>query len=180
MRWYLVPILCLVALAAEARVYQWVSPHTGTVQMSGAPPGWYRAGGEGPRVLVYDQGRLVDDTAVAVSEERRQRLREYAFRELEERRQAQALGQLGQAAREQAAQAQREALLSGAREGGLEGDSGGAGARDAGDGFPGELDQEMVETLKAIVAEWDRRNADVRQPGETPEGTPEGASEAAR
>ena len=68
MRGSLVFFLLLSVMAvSEARMYQWVNPHTGTVQLSGAPPSWYRGAQEGPRVLVFDQGRVVDDTAIAVN-----------------------------------------------------------------------------------------------------------------
>lgn len=57
-------------------MYQWSHAATGTVQLSGSPPAWYRsASSPGPRVLVFDNGRLIDDTAVPVSEEQRRILR---------------------------------------------------------------------------------------------------------
>lgn len=67
-------------------MYQWVNPGTGRTQMSGTPPAWYRAAPAGtpgkrtPRVLVFENGQLIDDTAIAVSEERRIQLRQQAFR----------------------------------------------------------------------------------------------------
>ncbi len=60
-------------------MYQWIQPHTGTVQLAGAPPPWYRSGQAGPRVVVFEHGRLVDDTQIAVPEERRMELRRQAF-----------------------------------------------------------------------------------------------------
>ncbi len=56
-------------------MYQWVNPTTGHSQMSGKPPAWYRGEMGGPRVLVFERNVLVDDTAVAVSEEQRLQLR---------------------------------------------------------------------------------------------------------
>jgi hypothetical protein len=71
--------LLLYASQAEARMYQWVSPETGSIQLSGAPPAWYRSGGDGPRVFVFENGRLVDDTAVPVPDFQREQLRADAF-----------------------------------------------------------------------------------------------------
>ena len=65
--------------AAAARMYQWKQPGSGTVQLSGSAPGWYRSGQSGPRVLVFDNGVLVDDTAIAVVEEQQRALRAAAF-----------------------------------------------------------------------------------------------------
>lgn len=75
--------LILLSSAAPAvdgaRMYQWRHPDTGTVQLSGAAPSWYRAQASGPRVLVYAQGRIVDDTARPVSEAERLALRAAAL-----------------------------------------------------------------------------------------------------
>ena len=68
-------------------MYQWTEPGTESTQLSGKPPSWYRSVAGGPRVFVFDDGRLVDDTAVEVSEEVRQRLRQQAFILAEEDRQ---------------------------------------------------------------------------------------------
>ena len=65
--------------AVTARMYQWVEPDTGTTQLSGKPPVWYRSGHAGPRVLVFDNGRLIDDTAIKVQAEVRNRLRQEAL-----------------------------------------------------------------------------------------------------
>jgi hypothetical protein len=78
------PILLLlvstcIALPAHARMYQWVNPQTGRTQMSGKPPAWYRSDKPGPRVFVFENGRLVDDTARAVGLEERAALRATAF-----------------------------------------------------------------------------------------------------
>ena len=75
-------VLTLILTAdACARMYQWTNPASGTVQMSGSPPAWYRGAQAGPRVLVFDDGELVDDTGIAISEEERIGLREEAFGE---------------------------------------------------------------------------------------------------
>lgn len=66
--------------SAVARMYQWVDPVTHSVQLSGTPPAWYRAD-DGPRVLVYERGRVIDDTARPVEPARRAELRARAFGE---------------------------------------------------------------------------------------------------
>lgn len=75
----LIGIIALTPLC-QARMYKWNDPATGTTQMSGKPPAWYRSTGKGPRVYVFDEGRLVDDTGMAVSETRRLELRREAMR----------------------------------------------------------------------------------------------------
>ena len=72
-------IVSIYPNATDARMYQWANARSGTVQLSGSPPAWYRSGGSGPRVFVFDNGALIDDTEVEVSEEHRQRLRSDAF-----------------------------------------------------------------------------------------------------
>ena len=67
--------LLILTGAAEARMYQWIDPASGTVQLSGVAPAWYRNVDNGPRVFVFDNGELIDDTAVQVPESQRLRLR---------------------------------------------------------------------------------------------------------
>lgn len=76
-----VALLLAFALCAgaQARMYQWVNPANGRVQLAGQPPGWYRGADVGPRVLVFENGTLVDDTALPVGEAQRQELRAAAF-----------------------------------------------------------------------------------------------------
>ena len=69
----------ILTAGAEARMYQWTNPENGNVQLAGAPPAWYRSANPGPRVLVFDNGELVDDTAVPVSDEQRLALRSAAL-----------------------------------------------------------------------------------------------------
>lgn len=80
----LVLLLLLASPLAAARMYQWIDPDTGTPQLSGKPPYWYRGDEAGPRIFVIDNGKVVDDTAVSVPEPRRQQLREQAFLRAEE------------------------------------------------------------------------------------------------
>ena len=72
-------ILILASPLASARMYQWDDPDTGTPQLSGKPPYWYRGDEPGPRVFVIDNGRVIDDTSVRVPDNQRQQLREAAF-----------------------------------------------------------------------------------------------------
>ena len=68
----------------SARMYQWTDDETGTTQLSGKPPTWYRSADGGPRVFVFDKGHLIDDTAVEVSDEIRDQMRVRAFVMVEE------------------------------------------------------------------------------------------------
>lgn len=70
---------CLAVAPAAARMYQWRNPATGTTQLSGTPPAWYRGTDAGPRVYVFENNALVDDTGVAVSDAEREALRAAAF-----------------------------------------------------------------------------------------------------
>ena len=65
--WWLVACGLLAASAGvhAAKMYQWVDPTTGSVQLAGSPPPWYRSALEGPRVRVYEHGEVIDDTAYA-------------------------------------------------------------------------------------------------------------------
>ena len=74
----LVSILILTG-AAEARMYQWTNPASGTVQLSGTALSWYRNFEKGPRVFVFENGELIDDTEVQVAETQRLQLRAAAF-----------------------------------------------------------------------------------------------------
>lgn len=75
----------------RARMYQWVDPQTGTPYLSSDPPGWYRTPRKGPRVLVFQNGRIVDDTAERVSAGTAQELRDEAVRSQEARQRGERL-----------------------------------------------------------------------------------------
>lgn len=60
-------------------MYQWQNPATGTSQLSGIPPTWYRSSEGGPRVYVFENNQLIDDTDIAVSAAQREALRAEAF-----------------------------------------------------------------------------------------------------
>lgn len=48
---------------AGERMYAWQDPDSGTLQLTGTPPPWYASRAPGPRVRVFEKGRLVDDSA---------------------------------------------------------------------------------------------------------------------
>ena len=79
MKAFLCVCLLLISGLVEARVYQWINPTTGNSQLSGKPPAWYRSESSGPRVLVFENNKLVDDTAILVDEAHRINLRNTAF-----------------------------------------------------------------------------------------------------
>jgi hypothetical protein len=58
-------LLCVLHPTYAERMYQWVDPQTGTVQLGGQPPPWFRRAEPGPRVRVYEHGKVIDDTALA-------------------------------------------------------------------------------------------------------------------
>lgn len=78
-RYFLLILLPLIALSVSARMYQWTEPATGITQLSGKPPPWYRSAAGGPRVFVFENGRVIDDTGIQVSDTERQQLREKAL-----------------------------------------------------------------------------------------------------
>ncbi|MBI2802673.1 MAG: hypothetical protein HYX63_20740 [Gammaproteobacteria bacterium] len=89
-RWQLISRFAVLAAAlfvtavgatqvTATRLYQWRDPTTGTLQLAGRPPAWYRGEQPGPRVRVYQAGRLLDDTARTVAPTARSALRVAAF-----------------------------------------------------------------------------------------------------
>ncbi len=94
-------LLLPLSSVAVARMYQWVDPDTGTTQLSGKPPSWYRSEENGPRIIVYDNGRVVDDTAIKLSPSDSEDLRQEAMISVETDRQA-ALEKLQQARQQKA------------------------------------------------------------------------------
>lgn len=69
----------VAAADADGRLYAWRAPDSGRDHLSGVAPPWYRDGSEGPRVRVYENGLLVDDTAITVPEATRSALRARAL-----------------------------------------------------------------------------------------------------
>lgn len=72
--------------SVQAHMYQWTDPESGTTQLSGKPPAWYRSVEGGPRVFVFYRGKIVDDTGIKISDEQRISLRTKAFINAEEDR----------------------------------------------------------------------------------------------
>ena len=77
-------VLSLASLAVDARMYQWVDPDNGVTQLSGKPPVWYRSSEGGPRVFVFENGKIIDDTGNSVSETERESLRQQALLKAEQ------------------------------------------------------------------------------------------------
>ncbi|MDZ7752398.1 MAG: hypothetical protein U5S82_12165 [Gammaproteobacteria bacterium] len=106
MRWSVVVALLLVTEVVAARMYQWVDPDTGTPYLSGSPPAWYRSAGGGPRVQVFEDGKLVDDTRWRADVERQRVLREQAVAAERARQEAEAQRQVARRLEEKQEQGQ--------------------------------------------------------------------------
>jgi len=100
-KFLLLVLLLQFTTFAYARMYQWVDPDTGTTQLSGKPPSWYRSTTNGPRVFVFENGRLIDDTGISASAEENERLRNIALLKAEQDVQA-AMAKLQQANQQKA------------------------------------------------------------------------------
>jgi hypothetical protein len=147
---FILAAVVIVPVSVSARMYQWVDPDTGTTHWSGRPPAWYRGSQRGPRVLVFDGGRLIDDTARRVLDAERDVLRAQAFAPDPE-------------AATPTADAPAEGVdaeppfpidAAGPKAAPVEGPKIGAEVP-----LPG-VDQATIERLKAIIGEWDRRQAE--------------------
>lgn len=168
----LLVLLALVVMVfgntAEARMYQWVDAETGNVRLSGDPPNWYRNGTDNPRVLVFENGRLIDDTAVVLPQEQRRALREAAFLEVDLRREQDAVKKLERAAlrearRREEARAALEAQAASAKTGAGEAE-GKENPEDADSPIPEAPAASVVEQLKALISAWDKQNRSVPSP----------------
>lgn len=60
-------------------MYQWIDPDSGTTQLSGKPPVWYRSKENGPRIIVIENGKVIDDTSIKVGDDVREMLRQRAY-----------------------------------------------------------------------------------------------------
>lgn len=145
-------LMVLAAGAASARMYVWQSPETGSLQASGTPPSWYRSERGGPRIQVFNDGKMLDDTAIALPTPHQEKLREEAFREFEERKESAALQLLEKAAKREAAkEAKRgkkptdkttlEPVVA---------------SDESSPSLPDQLDAETVDRLKAIISGFDK------------------------
>jgi len=86
LRIFLLCFLLCTSAGVHARMYQWIDSDSGSTQLSGKPPTWYRTSESGPRIFVFDKGRIIDDTDIKVSDVERDRLRQQAFLKAEEER----------------------------------------------------------------------------------------------
>ncbi len=132
-------------------MYQWINPSSGNTQLSGNPPTWYRSpqSGGGPRVLVFERGKVIDDTAIAVPEGTRDELRSQAF-------QARESTHAATTALEVSAEEEAETVAAdstAAEAGTSERD---AVVRKSASGELTEMDADTVGRLKDIISAWDR------------------------
>jgi len=157
-----------LAAPADARMYQWVDPDTGITQLSGRPPPWYRSDSGGPRVFVFADGQLVDDTAYALDAGQRAARRQEAFRIADqahrERAQRAATRRPALEPEQVPTEAQLQALVP-EQETDLEAVlQAGAAETPAADAARAARTQarteETVSRLKAIIDAWDRRQTE--------------------
>ena len=170
MQWLLwVAFGVLAALPVHARMYQWVNPHTGSTQLSGTPPSWYRGSAGGPRVRVFDNGNLIDDTAIALPRAQAEELRDAAFAELEQRQAA--LRQLERTAAQaerrrrderQRIERQREELAARSKDApSPEAPTPSTTSAVEIPDDPAKLSAEAVQRLKALLSEFDRQGGEL-------------------
>lgn len=148
--------------SVQAQMYQWTDPETGTTQLSGKPPAWYRSVEGGPRVFVFNRGKVVDDTGIEISDEKRFSLRTEAFVSAEEDRLA-AREKAMEAAKLKAAMERNAGEAAGAKN---EAPALAEESRDEMVEIP--VEEELVETetnndedsvakMKALIAEWESK-----------------------
>ena len=162
----LLVLLLLVSSSAAARMYQWRNPATGSVQFAGMPPAWYRSADRGPRVLVFESGKLIDDTDIELTPNENQEMREAAFRDLEQRQQREAVKRLERTALREAARRSEAERQAEGPDSGLEPQTTEAPP----EVLPESLDAAMVERLKSIISDYDRSQGAMLLQTETPAG----------
>jgi len=165
-RYYLMGLLffsqSVFMQSVQAQMYQWADPETGTTQLSGKPPAWYRSVEGGPRVFVFSRGKIVDDTGIKISDEQRISLRTQAFIKAEDDRIA-AQNKAAEAAKLKAAMENSNQEITGKN----------TGDEASLDESQINLEQAMamsedeeemsVKELKALVKEWENmRTEDAR------------------
>ncbi|MCC7412687.1 MAG: hypothetical protein IT495_13810 [Gammaproteobacteria bacterium] len=151
--------LCLLAAASPVcagRMYQWIDARTGTTQMSGRPPAWYRTERPGPRVFVFENGQIIDDTARTVETDERAALRAQALRSADVHYAAAAGAAAPDDGAAPAADAELQALLPGGEDFDL--DALLQAAPQAATPAPAatETDAQLTR-LKALIQAWDRQ-----------------------
>lgn len=136
------------------RLYQWVNPATGLPQLSGAPPSWYRSPQGGPRVLVFDNGALIDDTALRIRDELALRMRDEAFAQNDDRRK-QIAARLEETRKREVEKLERAARPKKPRRSPVTTEE----ANEDDEPALGALEQfgsDTIEKLKSIISEFDR------------------------
>ncbi len=142
---------CVFMQSVQAQMYQWIDPETGTTQLSGKPPPWYRGAEGGPRIFVFNRGKVVDDTGIQISDDQGIKLRLKAFMSAEKDRLAareklDKVAKLKMALQKNANEAARAESEDAVAE---------KEFRDATAGTPveKELDEDSVAKMKALIAE---------------------------
>lgn len=156
-------VISFTISSAYARMYQWVDPATKITQFSGKPPVWYRSDDGGPRVIVFENNRVIDDTNIRVSEVEQQRLRHEAFLRAETNREI---------AREKLLQAKRLEAISKQQEGSQEpsqavtATSQGLAEKSAEETpavkvpAQGQItDEVVVDQMRKMIQEWEQKRA---------------------
>lgn len=162
-------IQSILGQSVQAQMYQWIDPETGTTQLSGKPPAWYRSTEGGPRVFVFNRGKVIDDTGIDISDDQRLRLRTEAFIKAEGDRLA-ARGKAREAAK------LKEAMEKKASETPRQGSEIARFPEEPQNGSDNEVikesvDEELAETeareeelsvkkMKALIAEWESKRTE--------------------
>ncbi len=121
-------------------------------------------------MLVFEDGRMVDDTAITLSPEQRKAYREAAFLEIDLRREQDAVKKLERAALREARrreEANRQILSQSNSKPESEEKSPAQNKNSqpvALPSSPEELDDSMVNQLKALISNWDRQNGAEQKP----------------
>lgn len=158
----IIVLVCLTALtAAHARMYQWQDPDSGTTHFSGNPPPWYRTG-QGPRVIVFEKGEVIDDTRIELSAEASNNLRLQAIARAEDDREN--VREKARAAEEMKARLETEDGLPVLEEPDepappLQEETDTAGSETD---LPTELSPDRLkeEEMRALIQEWERRQTE--------------------
>lgn len=165
MRILLLSLTLLLAAPVQARMYQWVNPQTDTTQLSGTPPSWYRSGDPGPRVFVFENGKIVDDTAIKVTPAERERLREQAFSKADEttaaaQRAAPAAAPGPSAGSGAAGTSYNESVYGQEAEAAAEPPAPDTANDKSRKAQNTASTQSTIERLKAIIADWDKQQTE--------------------
>ncbi len=162
----------ILSQSVQAQMYQWADPESGTTQLSGKPPAWYRSVEGGPRVFVFNRGKIVDDTGIKVSDEQRTSLRTKAFVRAEEDRIAAQKKAMEAAKLKAAMERSSEEITEGIDDEALEDDSQmGSGEAMVMETPDDEVlteteiseGEQSIEKMKALITEWENmRTEDAR------------------